>query len=89
MSKCASASACILAVALLGPVSGCANLLRMKTVHERTCETVETRWDVEANETVIVEHGCTMKQLEKHGIGFAEIASAIGGIVAIILSVML
>jgi hypothetical protein len=70
-------------------VAGCVGLLKMKTVHERTCETVETVWDAEAQDILIIEHSCTMKQLEKHGFGFAEIASAIGGIVAIILSVML
>ncbi len=70
--------------------AGCAALQGFqKTVHERTCETVETVWDAEARDFKIVEHGCTMKQLEKHGFGFAEIASAIGGIIAIILSVLL
>ena len=86
MSRCASASACILALALM---VGCAGIPFTKTIHERTCETVETVWDVDAQDILIIEHGCTMAQLEKHGIGFAEIASAIGGIVAIILSVLL
>ena len=79
------ASACILSAVLIG----CAGLIPQKTVHERTCETVETVWDAEAQDLKIVEHDCTMKQLEKHGFGFAEIASAIGGMIAIILSVLL
>ncbi|KKL83575.1 hypothetical protein LCGC14_1973430 [marine sediment metagenome] len=86
--KCASASACILALALMGS-AGCAGIPFTKTVHERTCESVETVWDVDAQDILIIEHGCTMTQLEKHGFGFAEIASAIGGIIAIILSVLL
>ena len=87
MRKCASASACILIVAL---TVGCASILGLqKTVHERTCESVETVWDADAQDILIIEHGCTMKQLEKHGIGFAEIASSIGGVIAILLSILL
>ncbi len=86
MTRRATASACILVAALMS----CAALQGFqKTVHERTCETVETVWDEEAQDLVIIEHNCTMEQLEKHGFGFAEIASAIGGIIAIILSVLL
>ena len=66
---------------------GCASF--QKTVHERTCESVETVWDADAQDILIIEHGCTMKQLEKHGIGFAEIASSIGGVIAILLSILL
>lgn len=81
-----NASACILALFLLG---GCAGLIPQKTVHERTCETVETVWDEDAQNILIIEHGCVMERLEEHGFGMSDVVGYLGGIVAVILSIML
>ena len=67
---------------------GCA-MIPQKTVYERTCETVETVWDAEANDILIIEHGCTMAQLEEHGLGWKEIASALGGLLLLLFTVLL
>jgi len=80
-----SASACILIAALIG----CAGLIPQKTVHERTCATVETSWDEEIQDVLIVEHGCTMAQLEEHGFGWKEIAGFIGGVLLLLIPLLL
>ncbi len=78
------AAACILASLI-----GCAGLIPQKTVHERTCETVETVWDADAQDVVIIEHGCTMTQLEEHGFGWKGIAGALGGALLLLLPLLL
>jgi len=80
-----NASACILILLFVG----CAGLIPQKTVHERTCATVETMWDADAQDIVIIEHGCTMEQLEEHGFGWKEIAGSIGGVLLLLLPLLL
>lgn len=80
-----NASACILALALIG----CAGVFPQKTVHERTCETVETVWDADAQDILIVEHGCTMAQLEEHGFSWKEILGTVGGALLLLLPLLL
>lgn len=85
MVKLRRASACILIAALVG----CAGLIPQKTVHERTCETVETVWDADSQDILIIEYGCTMAQLEEHGFGWKEIAGAIGGVLLLLFPLLL
>lgn len=80
-----NAAACILTLSLVG----CAGLIPQKTVHERTCETVETVWDDATQDILIVEHGCTMTQLEEHGIGWKEIVGGVGGALLLLLPLLL
>lgn len=79
------ASAFILLLLLVS----CAGIIPQKTVHERTCETVETSWDEDAERILIVEHGCTMAQVEEHGFGWKEIVATIGGVLLILLPLLL
>ena len=80
-----NAAACILALAL----AGCAGLIPQKTVHERTCESVVTSYNAETQDIEITEYGCTMAQLETHGIGWKEIVGGVGGALLLLLPLLL
>ena len=75
------ANVCVLLlIALVG--GGCATPLT-KATYERKCERIETSWDAEKEQTIIVEYGCTLVEPAKERQTWMLIFQIIGAVVGI------